>query len=49
MSNDYALKFAREAYEDALRAGTSTPDELKQLQTEYYRQRQIFSDSLKRR
>lgn len=41
-TNDYALKFAREKYEDAVRAGTSTPDELKQLKTDYDREREIY-------
>lgn len=49
MSNDYALKFAREKYEDAVREGTATADELAQLKADYDRQREIFSNSLKRR
>ena len=41
MSNEYALKFAREAYEDAVRKGDVPQIELDRLKAEYNRQRRI--------
>lgn len=38
VTNEYALKFAREAYEDARRAGTVDAAELARLKSEYDRQ-----------
>jgi hypothetical protein len=45
VTNEYALKFARETYEDAVRAGV-TGEELTKLRAEYLRQDKIFRDSL---
>jgi len=51
--NHYALKFAREAYEDAIRERTIhgftcdiTHDQVAELKAEYDRQRRIFVESL---
>jgi hypothetical protein len=46
ITNEYALKFAREAYEDAKRAGTTDAAELAKLKAEYDRQRQIANSRL---
>lgn len=46
IANHYALKFAREAYEDAVRAGNVDAAELARLKAEYQRQDRIYRDSL---
>jgi hypothetical protein len=45
ITNEYALKFAREAYEDAVRAGV-TGEELDKLRSEYLRQDRIYRSNL---
>ena len=49
ITNEYALKFAREAYEDAARAGNVDATELARLRAEYLRQDKIYRDNLSMR
>jgi hypothetical protein len=46
ITNEYALKFAREAYEDAVRAGNVDATELARLKAEYNKQRQIYTSRM---
>jgi hypothetical protein len=49
LTNEYALKFAREKYQDALYYGTATPDEIVKLKAEYDKQQRIADAQMARR